>query len=906
MTKDFPAGLTATTKIDGDDTVGKSNEASTKLCIEDSFTRTSGPASGRSPSLAISTSEPSLSFLDSTSSSASGDGQDENSAPLQPIQTDHKEQSSPHIKSEVKQGKVTFGAPTSTREHRAPPSPESANRTSVLKETYKTSVIQVISPGESGASELPHSTKPVKNSVPRSPRLQSVYDRMQEKRRESSRSRAEREEKKRLYGTGEGRSASALPPKRDESDTKFQQVKVRSASQPRPHNRTALHVTTSTRGANGEQVEMQDVLTGYDNIIDQLLEQNGKLKGATNDDRSAVTIDSTIIKRKLQELREQRERSLSQPRAATAARKDRDRSEKATVRVRKTPTSLPGPTTQSIRRVREPPRPEDLSRSRQQARQTPSPPVKRQLTRAASERLRQPTLDVHRQSSPDRFGRRLAPERSPDIRQSPQRSPQRSPEVRRIPSTVVTSPLSHHPGKQSGTSPKSKISRQQWRIQSPTRTSQGQGSSLSPRASRITVLTDAHRLEPTESVRSPGYSGKTSPKATVQKLSPTKSSSIRRPFLDQQPRFPSPSQRQSPQTQVFPHQPSSPHRVAYRSPLRQRELLSRGLKEPYSRTVSPQRRLLGSRPTSPQHRYLSPSKHRNTETAQHETRRQLYGDVLISRRQPHQMQNISNEVDYETACFQHLQSTNKTDVILSPTTASPSRRQAADNAALTQADRYASPDRRLATEGPLTMEKMEEMLSSPERTLLRLPSPERHRRVTEEEERAKELREQFDMARLTSQAIRSSQASLSLELQRFKKKLHKHTASKHGERVIMEACRDGLGDFNHRLAQQPRRVGNEGEGELVDAKGHQNEQGPSSNFDEEDAWGTFEDVRGMMISNLKLMHDAQDAIRQERVRMGIESLTTVESQTSELTDTHYKEPTRTNRQHDQQWHIHRR
>ena len=146
--------------------------------------------------------------------------------------------------------------------------------------------------------------------------------------------------------------------------------------------------------------------------------------------------------------------------------------------------------------------------------------------------------------------------------------------------------------------------------------------------------------------------------------------------------------------------------------------------------------------------------------------------------------------------------------------------------------------------------------SSPERS--RLPSPDRRRRIAfahDNAEQARSLREQLDMARLTSQSIRTNQSSLSLELQAFKKKLNE----KRKERTMMSAFRDGYDDHhNHDHASVYQF--------------HQEEE----QYDDqvEDPWGNPDDVRDMMLSNLKLMNDARDALISERMRVEAEEFET--------------------------------
>ena len=130
------------------------------------------------------------------------------------------------------------------------------------------------------------------------------------------------------------------------------------------------------------------------------------------------------------------------------------------------------------------------------------------------------------------------------------------------------------------------------------------------------------------------------------------------------------------------------------------------------------------------------------------------------------------------------------------------------------------------------------------------PEKRRHLAFTDDStEQARSLREQLDLARLTSQSIRTSQSNLSLELQAFKKKLN----DKRMERALMTAGRIGMDESPSRVDTDSRR------------HAYDHEQGLYESH--LDPWGNHDDVREMMISKLKHMNDAQEALVQERMRM---------------------------------------
>lgn len=136
-------------------------------------------------------------------------------------------------------------------------------------------------------------------------------------------------------------------------------------------------------------------------------------------------------------------------------------------------------------------------------------------------------------------------------------------------------------------------------------------------------------------------------------------------------------------------------------------------------------------------------------------------------------------------------------------------------------------------------------------------SPEKRRLLGKEySDQTSQLRRELDLARLASHQIRNSQAHLSQEMQSFKKKLHKHSHCKRGERAIMAACQSELDGFQQRIKS---------------VKSGMTSSKPADSFTSEltleSTWEDFSEIRGAMLTNLKLMHDAQESLVKERFRM---------------------------------------
>ena len=117
-----------------------------------------------------------------------------------------------------------------------------------------------------------------------------------------------------------------------------------------------------------------------------------------------------------------------------------------------------------------------------------------------------------------------------------------------------------------------------------------------------------------------------------------------------------------------------------------------------------------------------------------------------------------------------------------------------------------------------------------------------------------QLKRDLEVARLNSQRIRSSQATLSSELEAFKRKLSQHARNKQGERDIIGACQSELGGFQQRLQATRRGIGARNDSFV-------------SEMTLDTAWEDFSEIRGAMLTNLKLMHDAQERLIRERFRV---------------------------------------
>ncbi|KAI2492581.1 hypothetical protein MHU86_21965 [Fragilaria crotonensis] len=147
-----------------------------------------------------------------------------------------------------------------------------------------------------------------------------------------------------------------------------------------------------------------------------------------------------------------------------------------------------------------------------------------------------------------------------------------------------------------------------------------------------------------------------------------------------------------------------------------------------------------------------------------------------------------------------------------------------------------------------------------------ISSPERRRLLGSYiSDQTQQLKRDLDLARLSSHKIRKSNVILSSELEAFKHKLSQHARNKAGERAIIGACQYELGGFQQRLQEVTRGGGRggRGRGSLLEARN----DSFMSDITLESAWEDFSEIRNAMLTNLKLMHDAQERLMRERFRI---------------------------------------
>lgn len=180
-------------------------------------------------------------------------------------------------------------------------------------------------------------------------------------------------------------------------------------------------------------------------------------------------------------------------------------------------------------------------------------------------------------------------------------------------------------------------------------------------------------------------------------------------------------------------------------------------------------------------------------------------------------------------------------------------------------DRYFSSRDRLDLAGSFSHERRGRAeLREPERAIevvKRIYSPERRkdRNLIEGDdyaEKAKQVREQLEIARQASQTIQLSHEYLTDELYMFQDKLHRHSMRRDGERVLMTESRGVLGDFHDRLVQVRKSADGRHSPDTLD------------NVERalEEAWGDFDNVRSVMMGNLKILNDAKEDLLRERMK----------------------------------------
>eukprot|EP00543_Licmophora_paradoxa_P008065 CAMPEP_0202449810 /NCGR_PEP_ID=MMETSP1360-20130828/8513_1 /ASSEMBLY_ACC=CAM_ASM_000848 /TAXON_ID=515479 /ORGANISM="Licmophora paradoxa, Strain CCMP2313" /LENGTH=664 /DNA_ID=CAMNT_0049067859 /DNA_START=74 /DNA_END=2068 /DNA_ORIENTATION=+ len=136
-------------------------------------------------------------------------------------------------------------------------------------------------------------------------------------------------------------------------------------------------------------------------------------------------------------------------------------------------------------------------------------------------------------------------------------------------------------------------------------------------------------------------------------------------------------------------------------------------------------------------------------------------------------------------------------------------------------------------------ERQRMRVESPTSTTAPLSSPEKRRILGEFGEQTQSIRRQVNLALQTSSQIRSNHSHLSAELKAFRHRVSQHSSCKRGELEIMEACRSELDEFKKRVTEAREK----GQDNLLS-----------------DSWDSLSDVRSVMLSNLKLMHGAKEAL----------------------------------------------
>lgn len=159
--------------------------------------------------------------------------------------------------------------------------------------------------------------------------------------------------------------------------------------------------------------------------------------------------------------------------------------------------------------------------------------------------------------------------------------------------------------------------------------------------------------------------------------------------------------------------------------------------------------------------------------------------------------------------------------------------------------------------------------ASPEK--IRLSSPEKNRLLGKDGDQTRRLRQQIDMARLTSQSVRNSHASLSMELLNFKKKLY----AKRGERELLTSSYRAVrsagptptrqrgaaaaaASFNMSRSQPHHHQHLDSASETGAQLQHRDDETQSELTMETASDNNFSTIRGHMLKNLKLMQDAQE------------------------------------------------
>jgi len=126
-----------------------------------------------------------------------------------------------------------------------------------------------------------------------------------------------------------------------------------------------------------------------------------------------------------------------------------------------------------------------------------------------------------------------------------------------------------------------------------------------------------------------------------------------------------------------------------------------------------------------------------------------------------------------------------------------------------------------------------------------ISSPEKRRLLGKYSNQTRELKRDLDLARLTSNSIRNTNTQLAGELESFKKKLSKHADYKQEERDLMETCHKDMVYLRRRLRDQ----------DYVDN---------CSEITFDTASDDFSEIRGELLTNLKILHDAREELLMEQ------------------------------------------
>mmetsp|Transcript_23318 Transcript_23318/g.32680 ORF Transcript_23318/g.32680 Transcript_23318/m.32680 type:complete len:559 (+) Transcript_23318:2-1678(+) len=157
--------------------------------------------------------------------------------------------------------------------------------------------------------------------------------------------------------------------------------------------------------------------------------------------------------------------------------------------------------------------------------------------------------------------------------------------------------------------------------------------------------------------------------------------------------------------------------------------------------------------------------------------------------------------------------------------------------------RSQTPSTRMRSRSPVPEGPISHISRRQRRPRARSPAPEDLSPYTTS---AKSLSKQLAVAQRTCNGIKVSHNDLSLELDEFKKKLKVHSCNKNEERALISASKDLLRNFQEKIREK-YEANEDKNGSL-------------------EGWGDFEGVRHIMLKNLKLLNETQQAAQREQVR----------------------------------------